>query len=112
MKETDIQRQIIDYLTLCGHLVCRMPMGGVRHTLNGKTFYKKNPLKGFPDLFFFHADRSGTMICIEVKTEKGRQSAEQKQWQAQLKAYGIECFVARSVDDVRQFLGGSTRELF
>lgn len=105
MNEAAIQSQIISYLRRSGHLVCRVPLGGVKHTLKGKTFFKKNPLAGFPDLFFLHADKSGRMICVEVKSEKGRQSPLQKEWQAKLESFGITYILARSVRDVIIGLG-------
>lgn len=39
-------------------------------------------------------------LFIEVKTEKGRQSAEQKSFERQVVEAGAEYLLARSVDDV------------
>lgn len=110
MNEAEIQKSIIEYLTLCGHLVCRMPLGGIRHQKNGRTFFKKNPLKGFPDLFFLHADRSGRLFTVEVKTKTGRQTQEQKDWERRLSSFGVKCILARSVEDVKASLSSSYRE--
>lgn len=38
-------------------------------------------------------------LCIEMKTEKGRQSPEQKAWQKKVEAHGYKYAVCRSLDD-------------
>lgn len=57
------------------------------------------------------ADISGIMqggmrIEIEAKTATGRQSDDQKRWQAMIEKFGGAYCLARSVDDVRMFLAG------
>lgn len=102
-EEQEIQKAIMEYLTMCGHLVCRMNLGGVRHGRHSNAM-GKNPLKGFPDLFFLHADRSGTMFCVEVKTPTGKMSEIQLEWKKRLEGYGVLVIVAASVDDVKRGL--------
>jgi hypothetical protein len=46
----------------------------------------------------------GRLICIELKTAKGRQSPEQKQWADSATCAGAAYYVARSVEQVEQFL--------
>ena len=43
-------------------------------------------------------------LFIEVKAEKGRQSAEQKSFEAQVKDAGAEYLLARSVEDVQAWM--------
>ena len=38
-------------------------------------------------------------LCIEMKTPKGRQSPEQKAWQAKVEEMGFKYVVTRSLDD-------------
>ena len=38
-------------------------------------------------------------LCIEMKTAKGRQSPEQKEWQARVEKMGYEYAVCRSLDE-------------
>jgi hypothetical protein len=92
--ETAIQKQIVDALRARGHLVMRMSMGGVKH--NGA--FKKNPLKGFPDLLVFPANNSGVACAIEVKTATGKLKPEQADWILKLTAKGVVCGVARDVE--------------
>ncbi len=48
-------------------------------------------------------------LCIEMKTEKGRQSPEQHEWQAKVESQGYRYAVCRSFDDftrtVNEYLG-------
>jgi len=46
----------------------------------------------------------GRLICIELKTAKGRQSPEQKQWADDAILAGAAYYVARSVEQVEEFL--------
>ncbi len=51
--------------------------------------------KGYPDLFAVRRNRA---IAIEVKSQKGRVSREQRDWLADLAATGIETYVWRPAD--------------
>lgn len=42
----------------------------------------------------------GRLVCIEVKSDKGRQSEEQVRWQKMIEGRGGVYVLARSVDDV------------
>ena len=57
--------------------------------------------KGFPDLT---AMKDGKTIYIEVKTETGKQSDYQKEFQKVCESHGCRYILARSVDDVAEFL--------
>lgn len=110
MKESEIQKAIIDYMKSRGYFVNRMPLGGVMMNVRGKKFMRANPLKGFPDIFFLLKDRSGRMGVIEVKTPKGRLSADQKEWLTVLEYNGVKCHVGRSIEDVEIFLNRIEKE--
>lgn len=43
---------------------------------------------------------SGKMLCIEVKSAKGRITPEQKQFLSEMASLGALCLVARSLEDV------------
>jgi len=59
---------------------------------------------GQADLTGIMAD--GRRLEIEVKSVSGRQTDEQKNYQAMIEKLGGEYVLARSVDDVRAALGG------
>jgi hypothetical protein len=69
-KESDVQGAIKDALSACGFTV--------RHT---SAFRQKAPSgvdKGIPDLLVFHASYPGWYLGMEVKTDVGKPSPEQK----------------------------------
>lgn len=99
-KESAIQRSIIEYLRMRGHTVWRSYVGPVIQNKNGKRFYSKNEMAGYPDITGFSAKRKNQMFCIEVKTKTGRLSDEQKKWFKLLKRHGVVVFVATSIEDV------------
>jgi hypothetical protein len=39
------------------------------------------------------------VVALEFKTETGRQSASQKEWQRQIEAAGYKYYIVRSLDD-------------
>jgi penicillin-binding protein-related factor A (putative recombinase) len=67
--------------------------------------YRKNrspyTAKGTSDIIgIFH----GYMICLEIKTKKGRVSPEQKAFLEEMTALGAFCRVIRSLDEAVSFL--------
>ena len=87
-KETIIRKAITDALKVSGWDVTYHLQGvGCR--------------KGFPDLT---AMKNGQTVYIEVKTETGRLSAYQKEFQSICHKHGCTYIVARSVKDVADLL--------
>lgn len=112
--EHKIQVAICDVLTYGlpkGSIFWAVPNGGSRSKFtakNGRTFsleakrLKDEGVKpGVSDLMILC---EGRLICLEVKTEKGRQSPAQKEWEREVTAAGGLYRVVRSTDDVRTFL--------
>jgi len=87
-KETYIRRSISEALRRAGWDVTYHLQGvGCR--------------KGFPDLT---AMKEGQTVYIEVKTETGRQSDYQKEFERTCIAHGCKYILARSVKDVAELL--------
>lgn len=89
LKESDIQRQIKDYLQWNGWFVVKI------HQSLGS-------YRGIADLY---AIRAGRHVWIEVKAPAGRQSVDQIRFQADIEAHGGEYVVARGVEDVELLEG-------
>ena len=83
-KESDIQRQIKEYLQWHGWFV----------------FKNHQSLGSYPGVADLYALRAGRSVWIEVKTPAGSQSADQVRFQADIGAHGGEYIVARGVEDV------------
>lgn len=95
MTEHDIQNQIRLELSKLGYCVFRINSGKIKMT-DGRWFDTGVP-KGFSDLI---AIKDGKISFIEVKTETGRPSEEQKKFIEIMKnIYGCNAGIARSVED-------------
>ena len=55
----------------------------------------QNIVAGYPDLTLVKDKR---LLFVELKTDKGRVSKEQKEWQEVLKKAGCECYIWRPKD--------------
>jgi hypothetical protein len=102
MKESVIQRGILDYLELFSRTnpVYYFRAGaGAMKTAQGRFF--KTGKAGLSDIVVCYA---GRFIGLEVKTKSGRQSQSQKNAEQEIKASGGEYYVVRSVADVKEIL--------
>lgn len=93
-RESDIQATIRDYLRWTGWYVVR------HHQTLGSHV-------GLADL---QAIKDGQVLMIEVKTRRGRQSADQLEFEREWIEHGGTYIVARSVEDVEQAIAGLARE--
>lgn len=84
MKESDIRKQVQDYLRWKGWFV----------------YYNLQGLGSYPGLSDLVAVKHGRIIHIELKTKRGNQSEKQKEFQAELEAAGGEYRVVRCLEDV------------
>lgn len=119
MKESEIQRSILDLLAAKHVMAFRMNSGAMSGEHRGKKWFMRFGAPGMADILAFieqrvHGENSDGMldICqiggyplwIEVKNKKGKQSDLQKSFQAQVEAEGHRYVIARSVDDVLSIL--------
>jgi len=99
IKEKQIQKAITDWLAWNQIFYWRVCLGPIFvQGKNGKTYPAPNSMKGHPDIAFVLPN--GRYGAIEVKSEKGKLSPEQKIWIEQLTKNGALVIVARSLDDV------------
>jgi len=94
MKETDVQRAILDYLALKRIFHYRNNSGAFKR--DDGHFYRFGAL-GSPDIVCVV---NGQYVGIEVKAPGGKQSEHQKEFQRQLEAAGGRYIIVHSIDDV------------
>lgn len=58
-------------------------------------------ISGVSDCLFIW---NGKIYCFEFKTEKGRQSPAQIEWQNKVTKQGVPYFVVRSLDEFKQLI--------
>jgi len=91
---------VLEYLALKKVWSWRVNTGGLLDK-NGRLV--RFGTKGHPDIVARMrptCGRPGTVIWIECKSEKGRQTPEQREWQKKAEEYGDTYIVARCVEDV------------
>lgn len=89
MTETDVRKQVREYLERCGWYVWPT------HLHNGK----RNPAaRGISD---FEAVKDGRFIAVEVKGEKGKLTDDQEAHRAILRAHGVNYYTVRDLDDLK-----------
>ncbi len=101
-EEHKIQNEIRLALTdSC--IIFRMNVG-TGYTVDGRYFNTGVP-KGFSDLFGFRKS-DGRAIFIEVKTAKGKPSAEQVKFLETMRKYGAISGICRSAEDAVNLING------
>ena len=90
-------------------LLFAVPNGGARNAITGARLKDEGVAAGVADLILFvpkvvfSAGENGRIVdvtpalCIEIKTPTGRQSPEQRAWQAAVEAQGYKYAIARDV---------------
>jgi hypothetical protein len=99
MKESHVQRQILDYLALKGIFHYRQNSGAfaIPETANHARRFFRAGVPGVPDIICVI---KGQFVGIEVKAPKGKQSEHQKEFQRKIEAAGGRYVLAHSLEDV------------
>jgi Holliday junction resolvase len=98
--ESEIQNEILDYLTDNGYLTTRI------NTIKSgwRRSYKVHNTKksaGFPDVL---AIKDNRVLLIEIKDHKGQQKQSQKDFEKVCEQTGNNYYVVRSITDVKQII--------
>lgn len=84
------------------HNLFAVPNGGGRTPSQGKKLKDEGVLKGVADLIFLKSNRFYGALLIEMKTPKGRQEPEQREWQQRITDDGYKYVICRSFEDFRR----------
>lgn len=101
-------------------LLFSVPNGGARSKATAGKLKAEGVVAGIADLILLvprcvkaHDDEGWYNIfhalCIEMKTAKGRQSPEQKEWQAKVVAKGYKYVVCHSIEEFMAVVNGYLR---
>lgn len=105
--EHQIQAAIIKYLdfALPGTVRAVGVSNNPRSKVAGGLEKARGMRKGFPDILLIGFDMGEPFAgLIEVKTESGKLSSEQREWRDWCKDTGVFHAVCRSVDDAKETL--------
>lgn len=118
MKQTEneLQKAIIDYLTLKKYYVIRLNSGMMRGEYKGKTWVTKLAKKGTPDLMAFkltdifnlrtqQIEGEGVdLLFIEVKLPGKYATEDQNREMDEIRKHGARCFVIHSLAELQEIL--------
>ena len=97
MSETQLVKACEQYLKLKGVFCYRNNSGGMKTPTGG---FIRFGATGSPDIV---AVIKGKFIGIECKTDKGKQSPGQKEFEKNLKQAGGEYWLVRNLDDLIKY---------
>lgn len=106
LKEQDILNQCVEWL-----LLNRVPYvhhrntGSIKTDAKGNNFFfrPKHSQKGASDLII---NWHGRAVAVELKSENGHSTPDQREWLAKWKLAGGHSCICRSLDDMIRFLSG------
>lgn len=102
-KESDIQNTICEYLQIRGRCFFRVNnIPAFNKNAGGGITMRRLPKftpRGLPDIIVV---AGGLFYALEVKTQIGRQSPDQKLFEELVKKHGGYYFVVRSIEDVQK----------
>ncbi|HOH29535.1 MAG TPA: VRR-NUC domain-containing protein [Candidatus Hydrogenedentes bacterium] len=78
-----------------------VPNGSRRDKITGAILKKEGVVSGCPDMILLIARNGFGSLCIEFKTEIGKQSENQKMWQRSAEDAGNKYVICRSFDEFR-----------
>jgi len=109
LTEEQLQRTIADYLNLMSRSGrfrwFHVPNGGHISRSLGARRKRMGARAGVPDILI--ETKGGKVIEIELKTDKGRLSRSQQEWQRESYHLGVPYFVVRSVEEMEAVLRGA-----
>lgn len=101
-EESRIQKECVRWFRYrhpkLRHRLLAVPNGGRRDAVTGARLQAEGVVPGVADLLLLVPNRFYGALCIEMKTPKGRQSKEQKDWQRAIEP-DYKYVICRSVDD-------------
>jgi hypothetical protein len=103
MLEQHIQKQILDYLRYRGIFCWKNTTTGIY--VKSRNTWITNPSPGVSDIL--GCLPAGRLLAIEVKAQTGKVSPHQQQFLDEINSRGGLAFVARSVDEVQEQIGGA-----
>lgn len=84
------------------HNLFAVPNGARRDKSTGAKLKAEGVLAGVADLILLKSNRFYGALLIEMKTERGRQSPNQQEWEKHITADGYKYVVCRSLDEFRK----------
>lgn len=101
MSESKLQISMVKWFRLAypkRHLFS-IPNGGNRSAITGAILKAEGARAGVADLFLMHGNSQFHGLWIEVKTDKGKQSPSQKEFEIDALNNGYDYKIVKSLDE-------------
>ena len=100
-EESKIQQNCVRYFRYQypDYILFAVPNGGKRGRTESAIMKGEGVLAGVADLFFAMPSKTFHGLFIEIKTEKGKQSAHQKYFETRAIMSGYDYKICRSLDE-------------
>lgn len=82
-------------------LLFAVPNGGARRRIEGAIMKSEGVTRGVADLLLLWPSKGVHGLCIEMKTDKGKQQPSQKIWQRAVEDAGYKYIICRSFEDFK-----------
>lgn len=104
-NESIIQQNCVKWFRLqfpdLALMLFAVPNGGLRRRVEAAIMKAEGMTAGVSDLILLVPSKGYNALCIEMKTEKGQQTAHQKRWQMEAEKHGCKYVICRSFDEFR-----------
>jgi hypothetical protein len=100
MSESQIQQQMVKWFGY-KYPKCTLfaiPNGHKRNAITGAILKREGVVAGVADLFLMKANQKYNGLWIEVKTDKGKQSESQKQFERKAIREGYKYVICKNID--------------
>lgn len=102
-SESQIQHDCLTWFRLqypkLALLMFAVPNGGRRDAKSGARMKYEGVVKGVADLILLIPKKGYASLCIEMKTLRGKQSDNQKEWQREAEKYRNRYVVCHSLQE-------------
>lgn len=100
MKETEIQKQVCEYLANKNHFFWRNNNTPI-YDIRKKVFraMPKYTMRGIADILVI--TDGGFVVFLEIKTTKGRLSADQRAFRSKCEEVGAEYYIINNKDQLK-----------
>lgn len=98
-EEHKIQCQIVALCRLKGFTIFSVPNHGIRTPRLGHYFKEEGLLPGVADLFLMLPKETSHGVFIEVKSEKGKQTKTQSDFEIKCTKLGYRYWIIKSIEE-------------
>ena len=102
-EESRIQKSAVSWFRnqYPHHVLFAVPNGGARSKIEAAIFKGEGVLAGVADIFITYSCGLWNGLFVEFKTETGRQSNTQKEFQKKVQKFGYHYVICRSLEDFK-----------